>query len=145
MPWQERCAMDERVSFVAEYRTGLWTMTELCDRFAISRKTGYKWIGRYEAGGRRGLGAQSRRRHGHPETTPARVVQRLLDTRARFPRWSIGKVLTWMARRYPRTAWPCRTTAYQLMTRAGVPRAPKRPGPPAGRPPVPRRPATAPR
>lgn len=38
MPWQERCAMDQRRLFVGEYLTGLWTMTELCEQFAISRK-----------------------------------------------------------------------------------------------------------
>src|SRR3954467_7945860 len=129
MPWQERCAMDERGSFLAEYLTGLWTMTELCDRFSISRKTGYKWVQRYDAGGRPALADQPRRPHGHPHAVPAHVVQRLLEVRARFPRWSMGKIVTWVARRYPRTAWPCRTTAYDVMQRAGVGRAPKRPGP----------------
>jgi putative transposase len=126
MPWQERCAMDQRTTFVSEFLTGLWTMSALCDHFAISRKTGYKWLRRYDSGGRPGLADQSRRPHGHPETTPARVVQRLLETRTRFPHWSIGKIVTWLVRRYPRTAWPCRTTAYALMERAGVARAPKR-------------------
>ena len=68
----------------------------------------------------------------------------MLEARARFPRWSVGKVLTWLARRYPRTAWPCRTTGYELVRRAGVPRAPKRPGPPAGRPPAQMRELTEP-
>src|SRR4051794_19770277 len=134
MPWQERCAMDQRRSFVGEYLTGLWTMTQLCEQFAISRKTGYKWLSRYETGGRPALADRSRRPQGHPATTSDRVVQRLLETRARFPRWSMGKVVTWLARRYPRTAWPCRTTAYDVMQRAGVARAPKRPGPHGARP-----------
>ena len=137
MPWQERCAMDQRTSFVSEYLTGLWTMTELCEHFAVSRKTGYKWLERFDAGGRAALADHSRRPHGHPATTSDRVLQRLLETRARFPRWSVGKVVTWLRRRYPRTTWPCRTTAYDLMRRAGVPRAPKRAGPPGGRPPAP--------
>jgi len=47
MPWQESCAMDERVSFIADHVSGLWTMTELCERYEISRKTGYKWLDRY--------------------------------------------------------------------------------------------------
>lgn len=136
--------MDQRRLFVDEYLTGLWTITQLCEQFAISRKTGHKWVRRYAAGGRPALADQSRRPHGHPHAVSERVVQRLLEARARFPRWSIGKVLTWVARRYPGTAWPCRTTAYDLMTRAGVPRAPKRPGPPAGRPPTRLRALTAP-
>jgi putative transposase len=134
MPWQECCAMDQRRLFVDEYLTGLWTMTQVCEEFAISRKTGYKWLARYDAGGRPALADHSRRPHGHPAATSDRVVQRLLETHARFPRWSTGKLVTWLARRYPRTAWPCRTTAYDLMERAGVARAPKRPGPTGHRP-----------
>lgn len=144
MPWQERCAMDERGSFIAESLAGLWTMTELCERFAISRKTGYKWLHRYDAGGRPALANHSRRPHGHPHAIPDRVVQRLLETRLRFPRWSAGKLVMWLTRRYPRTTWPCRTTAYELMTRAGVPRAPKRSGPASGRPPAQMRALTEP-
>jgi len=144
MPWQERCAMDQRKLFVDEYLTGLWTITQLCEQFAISRKTGHKWLGRYHAGGQLALADQSRRPHGHPAATSARVVQRLLETRARFPRWSTGKVVTWLTRQYPRTAWPCRTTAYDLMQRAGVARAPKRAGPTGGRRSAPGRALTEP-
>ena len=128
--------MDQRGVFVGEYLTGRWTMTQLCHHFAISRKTGYKWLRRYDTGGRPALADRSRRPQGHPATTSDRIVQRVLDARARFPRWSMGKVVMWLTHRYPRTAWPCRTTAYDMMARAGVPRAPKRPGPHGARPAV---------
>ena len=39
MPWQETDPMRERVQFIALYQTGLYTMSELCARFGISRKT----------------------------------------------------------------------------------------------------------
>jgi hypothetical protein len=42
MPWQKTTPMTERLSFVELYQTHLWSMTELCTRFNISRKTGYK-------------------------------------------------------------------------------------------------------
>jgi hypothetical protein len=52
MPWQERAPMDLRMHFVTEWQSGCWTMTELCADYRISRKTGYKWVGRYETGAR---------------------------------------------------------------------------------------------
>jgi transposase len=52
--------MDERVSFIADQRTGLWTMTELCERYEVSRKTGYKWLDRYRLEGAAGLMERSR-------------------------------------------------------------------------------------
>jgi transposase-like protein len=42
--------MDQRTQFIADYQRALQTVTELADRFDISRKTAYKWIDRYEHG-----------------------------------------------------------------------------------------------
>ena len=81
MPWEERCAMDQRATSVSEYVTGLWTMTELCADYQISRKTGYKWIGRHEMHGPGGLHDQSRRPHHSPRATDAEVVETLLALR----------------------------------------------------------------
>jgi hypothetical protein len=47
--------MDERVSFIADQQSGSWTMTELCQHYEISRKTGYKWLDRYRLEGAAGL------------------------------------------------------------------------------------------
>ena len=49
MPWKETCIMDERVMFIAECLGGELPMTALCERYGISRKTGYKWLGRSTA------------------------------------------------------------------------------------------------
>jgi transposase len=37
-------------------------MGELCARYGISRKTGYKWLARFDEGGRASLGDRSRGR-----------------------------------------------------------------------------------
>jgi putative transposase len=47
MPWKETCIMDERVMFIAECLRGELPVTALCERYRISRKTGYRWLGRY--------------------------------------------------------------------------------------------------
>jgi len=41
MPWRNTSIMEERVFFINEYRSGIWTMTELCKKFGISRPLGY--------------------------------------------------------------------------------------------------------
>jgi len=46
MSWRETSLMDERLEFVREYETELFTMTELAAQYGISRKTGYKWLDR---------------------------------------------------------------------------------------------------
>ena len=60
MPWQETSPVEERERFIDDHRLELYDMTELCARYAISRKTGYKWLARYDAGGRPALHDRSR-------------------------------------------------------------------------------------
>ncbi|MEM7600875.1 MAG: helix-turn-helix domain-containing protein, partial [Verrucomicrobiota bacterium] len=38
-----------------DYLRGTFTVTELCQRYCVSRKTGYKWIDRYVRRGPEGL------------------------------------------------------------------------------------------
>ena len=63
MPWKETCAMEERAKFIAGWLYGEETMTGLCGSFGVSRKTGYKWLGRFRSEGERGLTDRSRRPH----------------------------------------------------------------------------------
>jgi putative transposase len=60
MPCKERSVMDERVQFVARRLAGE-PMAEPCREFAISRKTGYKIVDRYQECGVPGLTDRSRR------------------------------------------------------------------------------------
>ena len=46
MPWQETDPVRERRHFAQDLESGLWSMTELCRRYGISRNTGYKWLAR---------------------------------------------------------------------------------------------------
>ena len=45
MPWKVTDPMCERAKFVALHEEGLFSMSELCRRFGVSRNTGYKWLG----------------------------------------------------------------------------------------------------
>jgi transposase-like protein len=52
--------MNERVKFVAAMLEAEETFGELCERFGISRKQGYKWKEGYEAGGVRAARGSNR-------------------------------------------------------------------------------------
>ena len=66
MPWLETVPMEERERFVRDHREGFYAMVELCARYGVSRKTGYKWLARFEDGGRQALRDQSRAPHHCP-------------------------------------------------------------------------------
>ncbi len=61
MPWKEATPMSERKAFVGETLRAEVSISALCRQFGISRKTGYKWLKRYQEEGGRGLEDQSRR------------------------------------------------------------------------------------
>src|SRR5437667_12394100 len=48
MPWLETSPVEQRERFIRDHRLELYSMVELCTRYAISPKTGYKWFDRFE-------------------------------------------------------------------------------------------------
>ena len=87
MPWRKTDPMNERVKFIASYLESEETFSELCDVFCISRKTGYKWVRRYDEGGIAALHELSREPHNHPNGTPEDIVQKILKARRKHPLW----------------------------------------------------------
>ena len=120
MPWCETSPMEQRLEFVQEYATELFTMTELAAQYGISRKTGYKWVAEYEAHGADGLGDRSRRPHHSPQATAAALKEAVLALRRRHPRWGATKLLAVAARRDPHAAWPSRSTVCTWLTDHGL-------------------------
>jgi hypothetical protein len=59
MPWTETAPMKERMRFVTDWERDLYSMVELCERYGVSRKTGYKWIGRDEGTARTGCTSEA--------------------------------------------------------------------------------------
>lgn len=126
MPWQELSPVNLRMQFLTEWQTGLWSMTELCADYGISRKSGYKWVERYEAIGPAGLCDQSRRPRHSPHATAPPLVQQLVDWRRRHPTWGARKLLTIAKRHDADAAWPSRSTVCELLKARGLVRARRR-------------------
>ena len=128
MPWLETSPMDQRKQFIADFHRGLQSVTELADRFEISRKTAYKWIDRHEEEGANGLANRSRRPLSCPHETPQRIVDAVLEARRHHPRWGAKKLLRILRRKDPRETWPARTTVCDLLKRHDlIPKMRRRP------------------
>jgi transposase len=98
--------MEQRLEFIREYESELFTMTELAAQYGVSPKTAYKWLARYAADGLRGLADRSRRPHTSPHATAEELVDAILALRRRHPRWGAKKLLAVARRRDPKEAWP---------------------------------------
>lgn len=120
MPWMETSPVEQRERFIADHRSGLYTVTDLCVRYGISRKSGYKWIDRFEEGGRAGLRDQSRAPRHCPHRILPDTAQLICAARRAHPSWGPEKLLHWLEPRHPGVAWPAVSTAGDLLARHGL-------------------------
>ena len=119
MPWQKTTPLTERLSCIALYQTRLWSMTERCTRFNISRKTGYQWLRRSAQEGCSGLPATSRAPLACPHRIAADVAAVRLAAKPLPPSWGPRKRLPELARHYPALEWPAASRAGELFRTAG--------------------------
>jgi transposase InsO family protein len=120
MPWQQTNPVNERVKFVAAVQSGRRTMTELCEHFGISRKTGYKILERYEQEGIDALRDRSRAPHRHPNQTDAELEAAILRQRKAHPTWGSKKLLAILQHEWDPDELPARSTVDAILKRAGV-------------------------
>lgn len=120
MPWMETVPMEERRKFVREWFAGRYDRAELCRRFGVSRKTGYKWVARFEVDGARGLVDQSRVAHTLPHKIDADIADLICAARRAHPGWGAVKLLAWLAPRHRAITWPAPSTVSDLLSRRGL-------------------------
>jgi transposase InsO family protein len=112
--------MDQRVAFIADWLRAEWTMTEIAERYQISRKTAYKWVDRYEADPAHGLADRSRAPTTHGRTMAHELRKAVLVLRRAHPRWGPKKLRAMLTAREPREAWPAASTMGDLLRREGL-------------------------
>jgi putative transposase len=112
--------MEERFKFVLEHQTGDWRFAELCRRYGVSRKTGYKWLGRYFAEGLEGLKDQSRAPDHHPNEVLKEVAEQVVDLRRQHPHWGPAKLRARLQREAPEIVWPSASTIGEMLKREGL-------------------------
>ncbi len=95
-------------------------MTVLCERYGISRETGYVWKRRYLAEGGRGLEERSRAPNHVARATPEETIERLVGLRRERPHWGARKLLAVLRRRHPAMDWPAASTVTDILRRAGL-------------------------
>ena len=123
MSWKNIDLVNERVRFAQAALAGEKSFGALCREHAISRVTGYKWLGRYERGGE---GAMVERSH-RPQRSPGRArgvkehwVEEALTLRLAHPSWGARKLRASLRRAHPLARLPSVMTLWRRLTRAGA-------------------------
>jgi transposase len=118
--------MDLKTQFIADYLRQTLSISELCRHYNISRKTAYKWIGRYLDEGASGLHDRSHRPHACSHQTPDKVIEAILEARRRHPTWGAKKLLKILSTGQPDQEWPARSTVCDILARHGLIKKPRR-------------------
>lgn len=119
MPWKETCPMDQRVRFIAAVNESELSFAALCREHGISRKTGYKWVARYEAKGPRGLEDGDPGQHTCPNAVPENLRDRICAVRKEHPSWGPEKLRAWLLE-HGESRMPVASTIGELLKDRGL-------------------------
>jgi transposase InsO family protein len=116
MPWKEATPMSLRSEFIHLAQLEEANISELCRRFGISRKTGYKWLKRYQQGGEGGLADRPRRPHHSPRRSSTAIEAAVLEVRHEHPVWGGRKIKAYLERQ-AKTHLPSPSTITEILRR----------------------------
>src|SRR5271168_1809530 len=120
MPWKVSSVMEEKLRFILEYEAGEESMTELCQRYDISRETGYLTLRRYRLAGLAGLLPNSHAARRHGNQTPVEIEEQVLELRQAHMHWGPRKLKRILERDEPGRIWPTASTIGALLKREGL-------------------------
>src|SRR5262245_8163421 len=118
MPWGVVNLMSLRQEFVRVSEKKAVSFTELYQRYGISRKSGYKWLGRYRKQGAEGLIDQSRRPKNSRGKLSKTREQIVLGLRQSHPCWGARKIRRLL--KHQGEALPACSTITALFHRHGL-------------------------
>jgi transposase InsO family protein len=127
MPWKESTIMEQKIEFICEWRSGNYTITELCRSFEISRPTAYKIIARFENEGYEGLQELSRKPRGiHPNSTDENVVNGILILKEKHKLWGAKKIHKLLYNDFSDELIPSVLTVHNILKKHGLVKPQKR-------------------
>lgn len=119
MSWKAVDTVSLRLEFVKLAAVEGCNMTELCRRFEVSRRTGYKWLTRYRELGEDGLVDQSRRPRTSPKTSDNKIIDAIKDVRGLHPAWGARKIQRRL-KDLEHTNVPAVSTVNDILKRSGL-------------------------
>lgn len=121
MPVRATTIVDIREQIAVMALSGMYSISEIAERFDVTRPTVYRYRDRYRQKGRQGLVDQSRAPHTTRQTAEA-VRQRIIDERKRFG-FGAKKIRRRMLDDDPNAEWPARSTIESILIREGLVRS----------------------
>lgn len=120
MPWKETCAMDQKIQMIKIWKDDRLNITDLSHLHAVSRKTVYKWLKRYQSEGPPGLEDRSRAPLHHHNATEPEMINKIMAIKRAHPKWGPKKILASLKEQYNESCYPAVSTIGEVLKRKGL-------------------------
>ncbi len=114
MAWENFKVEQQRLQVILAYIDGHDSMTDICIRYGISRKTAYKWYHRFLAEGEEGLKDLSKAPHTPNQYYTEAQIDKAIDLKQKKRTLGPKKILVKLKEIYPNEDWPSATRLYEI-------------------------------
>jgi putative transposase len=126
MPWKETAPVIERKAFLEDWLKKVETVTELCARYGVSRKTGYKWVARFKEEGWKGLSDRSRAPRHRPHAVSEELAALIVEWSRAHRKLGPRKLRASLQKTFSSVPWPAASTIGDCLRRNGLVKPRKR-------------------
>lgn len=112
--------MDLKIKLIADWQTNYFSITDLAQKYGLSRPTIYKWTGRYEEKGIDGLKEQSRTPLYSPKQTKDDIVELIVSEKLKNRKRGPKKIYYQLKTQYPDMDLPLPSTIGELLKKRGL-------------------------
>lgn len=120
MPWKDKTMREEKVSFIKDWESGNYTVTDLSNYYEISRQSAYNIIRRYKELGITAFDRQSRAPKTHPNKTKESVEELIINIRKKYKNWGPKKIQIILSREYGMQKIPSGMTINRILNEHGL-------------------------
>jgi transposase len=113
----EFSVVEQRYHAVLEVLVSRVPVTEVAERYGVSRKSVHAWLRRYEQSGLAGLVDRSHRPRSQPRRVPAAVEAAICRLRTAHPKWGPRRIRFELGRDGCVGPAPSRSTVYRVLVR----------------------------
>lgn len=120
MPWKIMNTMDQKIQLITDWQSQYFSITDLSQKYGLSRPTIYKWLERYEELGIDGLKEQNRTPRYSPNQTKDAIVKLIIAEKLKNRKRGPKKVYHQLKAQYPHIDLPAPSTIGEWLKKHGL-------------------------
>jgi putative transposase len=120
MGWEILKVEKQRLQLIEAYMNNEASMTDLCKKYGVSRKTGYKWYNIFCELGEEGLKDTLRTPHNPHRVYAETQIAIALDLKLKYRKYGPKKILVKLKQAFPDLSWPSATRLYEIYKSHGL-------------------------